>query len=67
MKLTTVVTLQFLLEVDNHIFFTFYVTGVKLTASTNICYISDRVVCTVKVNIKENIVRNNGFLALLMY
>ena len=34
----------------------------KLTASTNFCYISDRNACTVKVNIKETFMGNNGFL-----
>ena len=34
----------------------------KLTASTNFCYISDRNPCTVKVNIKETFMGNNGFL-----
>ena len=35
---------------------------VKLTASTNSCYISDRNACTVKVNMKETFMGNNGFL-----
>ena len=38
----------------------------KLTASTKFCYISDRNVCKVKENIKENIketfIGDNGFL-----
>ena len=34
-----------------------------LTESTNICYISDRVACTVKLNIKETFLGNNGFHA----
>ena len=34
----------------------------KLTASTNFCYNSDRNACTVKVNIKEVLLGNNGFL-----
>ena len=34
----------------------------KLTESINICYISDRVTCTVKVNIKETFMGNDGFL-----
>ena len=34
-----------------------------LTESTNICYISDRVTCTVKLNIKETFLGSNGFLA----
>ena len=34
-----------------------------LTESTNICYISDIVASTVKLNIKETFLGNNGFLA----
>ena len=34
-----------------------------LTGSTNISYISDRVACTVKLNIKETFLGNNGFPA----
>ena len=34
-----------------------------LTESTNILYISDRVACIVKVNIKETFLGNNGFPA----
>ena len=33
----------------------------KLTESTNIFYISDRVDCTIKQNIKETFVGNNAF------
>ena len=32
-----------------------------LTESKKICYISDRVACTVKLNIKETFLGNNGF------
>ena len=32
----------------------------KLTESANICYISDSVSCTIKQNIKENFLENNG-------
>ena len=39
----------------------------KLTASTNFCYISDRVVCKVKLNIKETFMGNNGFLTTFMW
>ena len=35
----------------------------KLTESTNVCYISDRVACTVKLNTKEIFLGNNGFPA----
>ena len=34
-----------------------------LTESTNICYISDIVASTVKLNIKETFLGNNGFPA----
>ena len=34
----------------------------KLTASTNFCYISDRNACKVKVNIKETFIGNNGLV-----
>ena len=34
-----------------------------LTKSTNICYMSDRVACTVELHIKETFLRNNGFPA----
>ena len=39
----------------------------KLTAPTKSCYISDRVACTVKKNIKETFMRNHGFLQILMW
>ena len=39
------------------------VLTMALTESTNMCYISDRVSCTVKLNIKETFLRNNGFPA----
>ena len=34
----------------------------KLTESTNICHFSDRFVTTIKVNIKEISMGNDGFL-----
>ena len=39
------------------------VLSVKLTELTNICYISDRVPCTTKMNIKETFLGKNGFAA----
>ena len=39
------------------------VLTMKLTESTNICNISETVACTVKLNIKENFLGNNGFPA----
>ena len=55
MKLTTSVNLLLLSAVDNDIFIFFLsqVLTMKLTESMNICYISDRVACTIKRNIKE--------------
>ena len=34
----------------------------KLTESINICYVSDRVARTIKVNIKKIFMGNDGFL-----
>ena len=39
----------------------------KLTESTNICCTSDRVVCTIKVNVKETFMGNEGFLQMLIW
>ena len=33
----------------------------KLTESTSICYASDRVACTIKMNVKETFMVNNSF------
>ena len=38
----------------------------KFPESTNICYISDRVACTIKVNIRETFIGNTGFLQRFM-
>ena len=38
----------------------------KLTESTNICYISDSCPCTMKVNIKQTFMGNDGFLQMFM-
>ena len=62
--MTTGVTLLLLSAVDNDTFFLFLMSQVltmKLTELTNICYISDRVACTIKQNIKETFLENNGF------
>ena len=58
------VTLLFLLAVNNDIFvyFLLQVWTMKSTKSMNICYISDRVVCTIKMNIKEKFMENYGSL-----
>ena len=37
----------------------------KLTESANICYVSDRVACIIKVNIKGTLIGNDPFLQLL--
>ena len=39
----------------------------KLTESTNICCTSDRVICTVKVNIKEIFMEKDGFLQTFIW
>ena len=39
----------------------------KLAASINICSISDRLVCTVKVNIKERFIGNDGFRQMFIW
>ena len=39
----------------------------KLTELTNICYISDSVVSTIKVNIKDTFMGNDGFLQMFMW
>ena len=39
----------------------------KLTESKNICYISDRVASTIKVNIKETFMKNDGFPKMFMW
>ena len=38
-----------------------------LTGSTNICYITDRVPCTMKVSIKQTFMGNDGFLQMFMW
>ena len=40
---------------------------IKLTASMNICYVSVTVARTIKVNIKENFMGNDGFLRMFMW
>ena len=37
----------------------FLMWPMKLTESTNICCTSDRLVCTIKVNIKERLIGND--------
>ena len=69
MKLPTDVTLLPLSAVDNDIFVYFFMLQVwtmKLTESINICYVSVRVVCTLKVNIKEIFMGNNDFLQMFI-
>ena len=45
--------------------FIFYVLGVNYESKNN-CYISDRIACTIKVNIKEIFLENDGFLQMFM-
>ena len=40
-----------------------WVLTMTLTESKNICYISDRVACTVELNIKKTFLGNNSFPA----
>ena len=37
----------------------------KLTESRNICYVSDRFACTIKIEVKETFVGNDSFLKCL--
>ena len=64
MKLTTDVTLLFLSAVNNIYLFCFFMSQVwtmKSTESTNICYVSDTVACTIKMNVKQTFLRNDSF------
>ena len=66
MKLTTDITWLLLSAVDNDVFIYFLchmIFFMTLTESKNICYISDRVACSVELNIKETFLGNNGFSA----
>ena len=38
----------------------------KLAESKNVCYISDKIACTIKVNTKETFLENDGFLQTFM-
>ena len=70
MKFTADVILLILSAVNNDIFFLFstlQMWTMKLTESMNICYISDRIACTIKVNIKESFMENCGFLQMDLY
>ena len=37
----------------------------KLTESMNICYVSDRVACFIKIDVKETFMENDSFLKCL--
>ena len=37
----------------------------KSTESMNICYVSDRVACTIKIDVKETFMGNDGFFRCL--
>ena len=41
--------------------------SMKLTESTNICCTSDRITCTIKVDIKETSRGNDGFLEMFIW
>ena len=38
-----------------------HVWTMKLTESTNICYVSDMVTCTINMNVKETFLENDSF------
>ena len=42
-------------------FFMSQVWTMKVTESTNICYVSDTVACTIKMNVKETFMGNDSF------
>ena len=72
MMLTTDETLLFSSAVNNDILVYFFVIGVdcqinKLTKSTKGFCISVRLPYTIKLNIKEAFMRNDGFLQRLMW
>ena len=69
MMLTTDLTLLPLSAVDNDIFAYFFMSQVwtmKLTESINICYDSVRVFRTIKLNIKETFMGNDGSLKIFV-
>ena len=43
------------------VFFMSKVWTMKLTESKSICYASDRVACTIKINVKETFTENDSF------
>ena len=69
MKLTTDVTLLFLSSVN--VIFVYFLTlqlrNMALMESANTCCISDRVACTIKVNIKETFIGNYPFVDLFIW
>ena len=69
MKLTTDVTLLFLLAVENgtFVYFLCQVWTMNLNESINICYVSVRVSLTFNVNIKGTFIGNDSFLQLLTW
>ena len=69
MKLTTDVTLLFLSAVNNImcLLFMLQVWTMKLTESTNICYVSVSVSHTVNVNFEETFMRNDPFLQIFIW
>ena len=69
MKLTFDATLLFLSAVNNMFIYLFMLQGwnMKSTESTNICCTSDSVACSIKMNIKEAFMGNDGLLQMFMW
>ena len=64
MKLTADVTLLFVSVLNNMYLFCFlmsFVWTIKLTESTNICYVNDTVACTIKMNVNQTFMGNDSF------
>ena len=52
----------FSLSLSIYIYIMSQVWTMKLTESTNICYVSDMVTCTIKMNVKQTFMGNDSFL-----
>ena len=68
MKLTTVVALRCFSSKQWRIclFFVLHLWNIKLTESKNVFCINGRVACTIKLNIKETFMQEDGFLQKFM-
>ena len=51
-----------LFSLSLYIYIMSQVWTMKLTESTNICYVSDMVTCTIKMNVKQTFMGNDSFL-----